>query len=327
MTELVSKRRPQRRTVHCCSVWLLLATGVVTMIAKTQHQQQHFPLLFVEGFNSNSIQHQRQSSKLRQKTGKFLSSSPCASSFKASKTQLNLSSFGEDDDSNSNKIMKSNDEWKDILTSEQYYVLREEGTERPFSSSLNDIKPSPSVSGTGGGTFVCAGCNNPLFTLRSKYDSGTGWPSFTTPVDKNAVEFTTDYKLLLPRVECHCSKCDGHLGHVFNDGPSTSTTGQRFCMNGVAMKYVSDMENPELATSIQERTNSETTMYKPLLSQVLPGAAINAMIGIFFFGAFVSRIDELFANGISMSTPLEIFPLLPAIYYGVLAANSIKRIS
>ena len=317
MTDVfVSKRRTQRCLVRY--YWLLLLVGGVSMMMSHQQEQDHFPLLFVEGFNSNIIQH---------RTGRFSSSSsPSGPSSKTSKIQLNLSSQGEND-SGSNKVMKSNDEWKEILTSEQYYVLREEGTERPFSSRLNDIKPSPSVSGTGGGTFVCAGCNNPLFTLSSKYDSGTGWPSFTTPIDKDAVEFTTDYKLLLPRIECHCSQCDGHLGHVFNDGPQTSTTGQRFCMNGVAMNYISDMENPELANSIQERGNSDTTMYKPLLSQVLPGAGINAMIGIFFFGAFVSRIDELFVNGISMSTPLEIFPLLPAIYYGVLAANSIKRIS
>ena len=221
------------------------------------------------------------------------------------------------------KVVKTDEEWKEALSPEQYYVLREEGTEAPFSSSLNDVKAVASSS-TGGGTFVCAGCNSPLFTTSRKYDSGTGWPSFDSPVDKDAIDFNTDYKLILPRVECHCSKCDGHLGHVFDDGPA-QTTGQRFCINGISMNYVSDNDDSELATLVEERLSNPTKAYKPDMSQALPGAIFNGAIGAFFFAAFVSRIDEIMAGGFTMSTPLEIFPLLPAIFYGVLAANSIRR--
>lgn len=121
---------------------------------------------------------------------------------------------------------KSEAEWKKLLTREQFYVLREAGTERAFTSPLNKEKRK--------GTFVCAGCANPLYASAHKYDSGTGWPSFWLPL-KNAVATKTDYTLGLPRVEVHCRRCGGHLGHVFDDGPRP--TGKRYCMNGVAMKF------------------------------------------------------------------------------------------
>ena len=125
------------------------------------------------------------------------------------------------------KIVKTADEWRKTLTKEQFYILREEGTERPFSSPLNNEKRK--------GTFVCAGCELPLFKSDTKYDSGTGWPSFWAPIP-GAVATKVDYKLVYPRTEYHCRRCEGHQGHVFPDGPQP--TGQRYCNNGVAMKFV-----------------------------------------------------------------------------------------
>ncbi|QGY81040.1 peptide-methionine (R)-S-oxide reductase MsrB [Sphingorhabdus lacus] len=118
-------------------------------------------------------------------------------------------------------------EWKKRLSPAAYRVLRQEDTETPFTSSLNKEKRK--------GTFVCAGCNQRLFASNTKYDSGTGWPSFWQPL-AGGVGTKTDYKIGLPRTEVHCARCGGHLGHVFNDGPKP--TGKRYCMNGVAMKFV-----------------------------------------------------------------------------------------
>lgn len=127
------------------------------------------------------------------------------------------------------KIQKSNAEWKKILTPEQYHVLREEGTERPFSSPLNNEKRK--------GIYVCAGCELPLFTSEMKFDSGTGWPSFFTCIEGH-LETKRDFKLIFPRTEYHCARCGGHQGHVFNDGPPP--TGQRWCNNGIALKFIPD---------------------------------------------------------------------------------------
>ncbi len=125
------------------------------------------------------------------------------------------------------KVVKSEDEWRKILTPEQFHVLREEGTERPFSSPLNDEKRP--------GEYVCAGCALPLFTADMKFDSGTGWPSFVRALPGH-VEMKTDFKLIYPRSEYHCIRCGGHQGHLFNDGPEP--TGKRWCNNGVALKFV-----------------------------------------------------------------------------------------
>ena len=121
----------------------------------------------------------------------------------------------------------SDAEWKKRLTSEQYHVLRREGTEAPGTSALNREKRQ--------GTYHCAGCELPLFSSATKYESGTGWPSFYQPLP-DAVGFKTDYKLILPRTEYHCARCEGHQGHVFDDGPPP--TGKRYCNNGVALKFV-----------------------------------------------------------------------------------------
>ena len=125
------------------------------------------------------------------------------------------------------KVSKTEKEWKEILTSDQYYILRLAGTERPFSSPLNKVYSS--------GTFHCAGCNTPLYESKHKFDSGTGWPSFDRSVKGN-VSYDVDYKLGYARTELLCATCGGHLGHAFGDGPR-ETTGQRHCINGDALVF------------------------------------------------------------------------------------------
>ena len=125
------------------------------------------------------------------------------------------------------KIEFSRDEWKKRLTPEQFSVLREEGTERAGTSPLNSEKRN--------GHFACAGCDLPLFLSETKYESGTGWPSFYAPI-AGRLDTKTDLKFLYPRVEYHCARCGGHQGHVFDDGPRP--TGKRYCNNGVALKFV-----------------------------------------------------------------------------------------
>ncbi len=125
------------------------------------------------------------------------------------------------------EITKTEAEWQQELTPEQFRVLRKHGTERAGTSPLDKVYDQ--------GTFVCAACELPLFTSSTKFNSGTGWPSFFDPI-ADAVATTTDKSLFMTRVEVHCRRCGGHLGHVFNDGPAP--TGKRYCMNGVSMKFV-----------------------------------------------------------------------------------------
>ena len=124
------------------------------------------------------------------------------------------------------EVTKTEAEWRAQLTPMQFAVLREEATERPFTSPLNDEKRA--------GVFHCAGCDQELFLSAHKFDSGTGWPSFWMEIE-GKVAFKTDFKLIYPRTEEHCSRCGGHLGHVFDDGPAP--TGKRHCINGVALVF------------------------------------------------------------------------------------------
>lgn len=125
-------------------------------------------------------------------------------------------------------IQKSDSEWKEHLAPEEYRVLRRAGTERAFTGRYHDSKDD--------GVYVCAGCGNPLFDSRTKYDSGSGWPSYYEPIRTEAVEEHEDRSMFAVRTEVLCSQCGGHLGHVFSDGPKP--TGLRYCMNSAAMRHM-----------------------------------------------------------------------------------------
>ncbi|OLP19304.1 peptide-methionine (R)-S-oxide reductase [Leptolyngbya sp. 'hensonii'] len=124
------------------------------------------------------------------------------------------------------EINKTEEEWRQVLTPEQFRVLRQHGTERAGTSPLDKQY--------GEGVYHCAACEQPLFTSDAKFNSGTGWPSFFSPIE-GAIATTVDRSFFMTRVEVHCSRCGGHLGHVFEDGPAP--TGQRYCMNGVSLKF------------------------------------------------------------------------------------------
>jgi peptide-methionine (R)-S-oxide reductase len=130
------------------------------------------------------------------------------------------------------KLVLSEQEWRSRLTAEEFDVLRRHGTERPWTGCFLGTKEP--------GTYVCAGCGNPLFRSGGKFESGTGWPSFTEPVSSDAVTEHVDGSYGMRRTEVRCARCDGHLGHVFPDGPPP--TGLRYCMNSVALRHVRDVE-------------------------------------------------------------------------------------
>lgn len=133
---------------------------------------------------------------------------------------------------NQYEIQKTEQEWKETLTPEQFRVLRKHGTERAGTSPLDKNYNQ--------GSYLCAGCGQPLFTSDTKFNSGTGWPSFYQPIE-GAIDTTIDRSLFMTRTEVHCSRCGGHLGHVFGDGPQP--TGQRYCMNGVSLEFVPEEQS------------------------------------------------------------------------------------
>jgi len=138
----------------------------------------------------------------------------------------------EDIENMSKKIIKTDAEWRKILTEEEYLILRKKGTERAFTGKYNNFK--------GQGIFKCAGCGNQLFGSDTKYDSGSGWPSFWAPISASQIQLEKDHSLFMARTEVLCSKCGGHLGHVFDDGPSP--THQRYCINSASLNF-EDLQN------------------------------------------------------------------------------------
>jgi peptide-methionine (R)-S-oxide reductase len=138
-------------------------------------------------------------------------------------THFDLSSYPKA----AEKVTKSDAEWRSALSAASFDVLREEGTERPFTGAL--------LNEHSNGVFVCAGCGNPLFSSATKFESGTGWPSFWAPIEQVRIREHSDVTLGMERTEVRCARCGGHLGHVFDDGPQP--TGLRFCMNSVALKF------------------------------------------------------------------------------------------
>ncbi len=143
-----------------------------------------------------------------------------------------MNAAAHDQDNNWQQWQKTNKEWKKILNEAEYEIMRKNGTERAYSSPLND--------NTEKGIYACAACGLHLFKSEHKYNSGTGWPSFYDVIDHQHIGTKKDYKLILPRTEYHCARCGGHQGHVFNDGPKP--TGLRYCNNGVALVFISESD-------------------------------------------------------------------------------------
>lgn len=212
------------------------------------------------------------------------------------------------------RVDKTDEEWRQVLSPDAYRVLREEGTEPPNTSPLNDVKED--------GVFRCAGCRSPLFVTSTKFDSGTGWPSFYAPIDGDAVELDVDYKLVLPRTEVHCRACGGHLGHVFSDGPRP--TGKRYCLNGVAMEFTNDITKDVMDRVEAAKEDISKQVQEPIMS-VLPGAAFDGIVAALFISSFAKQSGDGHLLGLAggIGGVFQFLPLLIGAYY---AASSLQKL-
>jgi peptide-methionine (R)-S-oxide reductase len=178
------------------------------------------------------------------------------------------------------RVDLSDAEWRERLSPAAYRVLREEGTERPWSSPLNDVKER--------GVWRCAGCGASLFRTEQKFESSSGWPSFWAPTAEDSVQLKTDFKLLVPRTEVRCGTCSGHLGHVFSDGPRP--TGQRYCINGIALDFVPAQIDPPLMARADESFARAASMRRPPLGSVLPELALGGALVAGELAGFAIRL-------------------------------------
>ena len=159
------------------------------------------------------------------------------------------------------KIVKSDKEWKKILTPEQNHVMRKSGTEIAFSGKYNDHHEK--------GTYVCAGCGTPLFSSETKYNHGTGWPSFTAPVEKSHIDYFDDFSQFMHRTETRCAVCGAHLGHVFDDGPGP--TGEHYCINSISLDFKPAIAHQKPESNTEEKSDERET--KSLKTQTATFAA------------------------------------------------------
>lgn len=212
-------------------------------------------------------------------------------------------------------VEKSDDEWRALLDDDDaYHVLREKGTEPPFSSEFNNLNPKD------GGILLCKACGAPLFSVSTKYDSGTGWPSFFAPLNGASVKYEVDFDAILPRTECLCSSCGSHLGHVFEDGPAP--TSLRYCMNGITMKMDDHDVTSTKGRVIQQQQQDPVEATRLPLNVVLPTVLTNLGVAALMFASYWTKHD---IPTTKLGEVLVTVPLPFAAFFAFTAVKSIVR--